>query len=83
MLIKPQICFFAKITLDFHFNTRNHFRDELLHLLSMPGCLQLSRMFICSKELSFTDLCIPHFAVESTLKFSFTRSLEDGFVGGT
>ena len=41
--------FLQKKTLDFHFNTRNHFRDELLHLLSMPGCLQLSRMFICSK----------------------------------
>ena len=32
--------------------------------------------------MSFTDLCIPHFAVESASKFSFTRSLEDGFVGG-
>ena len=49
MLIEPQNFFCKKNPLDFHFNTRNHFRDELLHLLSMPGCLQLSRMFICSK----------------------------------
>ena len=27
-------------------------------------------MFICSKQLSFIDLCILYFAVESTLKFS-------------
>ena len=27
-------------------------------------------MLICSKQLSFIDLCIPHFVVESTSKFS-------------
>ena len=27
-------------------------------------------MLICSKQLSFIDLCIPHFVVESALKFS-------------
>ena len=27
-------------------------------------------MLICSKELSFIDLCILHFVVESTSKFS-------------
>ena len=27
-------------------------------------------MLICSKQLSFIDLCIPHFAVESISKFS-------------
>ena len=27
-------------------------------------------MLICSKQLSFVDLCIPHFAVESASKFS-------------
>ena len=37
---------------------------KLLDLLSIPGWLQLSRMLIYSKYLSFIDLCIPHFAVE-------------------
>ena len=27
-------------------------------------------MLICSKQLSFIDLCIPHFVVESASKFS-------------
>ena len=62
--------FLQKKTLKFYFNTRNHFRDELLDLLSIPGCLQLLKMLICSKQLSFIDLCILHFAVESALKFS-------------
>ena len=41
--------FLQKKALNFYFNTRNHFRDEILDLLSIPGCLQLSKMLICSK----------------------------------
>ena len=33
MLIKPQNFFCKKKTLDFHFNTRNHFRDEITTLV--------------------------------------------------
>ena len=43
----------------------------LNHLSPLWGYfLQLSRIFICLKYLSFINLYIPHFVVESALKFS-------------
>ena len=32
--------FWQKKPLDYHFNTRNYFRDELLHLLSISESIQ-------------------------------------------
>ena len=67
MLIKPQI-FLAKKPLNFHFNTRNHFRDVI------TGLVMNTRLFTTLKNVdmfkSFIDLCIPHFAVESGSEFS-------------
>ena len=44
MLIEPQI-FFCKKTLDFHFNTRNHFRDEI------TGLVMNTRLFTTLKNV--------------------------------
>ena len=71
MLIEPQI-FFGKIKpLNFHFNTRNHFRDVI------TGLVMNTRLFYNSKERWYVQnnwtlliLYIPHFAVESASEFS-------------
>ena len=69
MLIEPQI-FFAKKPLNFHFNTRNHFRDEITGLVMNTRLFTTLKNVDMFKILSFVNLCIPHFAVESTSKFS-------------
>ena len=71
MLIKPQKFFCKKKPLEFLFQEKKPFRDEMtIDLLSILGCLQLSKVLLCSKYLSFIDICILHFAVEHTSKVS-------------
>ena len=65
--------FLQKTVLNFHFNTRNHFRDEITRLVMntrLFTTLNNVDMFKIIEFYRFIDLCIPHFVVESASKFS-------------
>ena len=62
--------FLQKNPLNFHFNTSNHFRDEIIRLVMNTRLFTTLKNVDMFKIIEFINLCIPHFAFESTSKFS-------------
>ena len=62
--------FLQKNSLNFHFNTRKHFRDEITGLVMNTRLFTTLKNIDMFKIIEFINLCIPHFAVESTSEFS-------------
>ena len=55
---------FCKKTLNFYFETRNHFRDEITRLVINTRLITTLKNVDMFKIIEFIDLCIPQFVVE-------------------
>ena len=62
--------FCKKNPLNFHFNTRNHFRDEITRLVMNTRLFTTLKNVDMFKIIEFYRFIHPHFAVESASKFS-------------